>query len=53
VAIGAHTYDTAMVLFARINVADAAALSLGQYRCVFESGYRKVEWAVLNYLSKG
>jgi hypothetical protein len=28
-------------------LADAAAFSVGQYRRVFESGYRRFEWAVL------
>jgi hypothetical protein len=28
-------------------LADAAAFSLGQYGSMFESGYRRVEWAVL------
>jgi hypothetical protein len=29
-------------------LADAAAFSVGQYRGVFESGYREVEWTVLS-----
>ena len=41
------TYRGSMVVFACIYLADAAAFILGQYRGVFESGYRKVEWAVL------
>jgi hypothetical protein len=36
-------------LFERIDLADAAAFSVGQHCGVFESVYRKVEWAVLIY----
>jgi hypothetical protein len=32
-------------------LADAAAFSVGQYRGVFESGYREVEWTVLSFRS--
>jgi len=36
-----------LVVFTCFYLADAAAFSVGQYRGVFESGYRRVEWAVL------
>ena len=45
--IRAHTHGASVVLFARIYLADAAALSVGRYCSVFESVYREVEWAVL------
>ncbi len=47
--IRAHTHGASVVLFARIYVVDVAAFSVGRYRGVFESGYRKVEWAVLSF----
>ncbi len=46
--IRAHTHGASVVLFAGIYLADAAAFSVGRYCGVFESGYRKVEWAVLS-----
>ena len=48
-AISAHTHCTSVVVFACLYLADGAAFILGQYRGVFESVYRKVEWAVLIY----
>ena len=47
VVIGAVDHRTTLVVFTCFYLADAAAFILGQYRGVFESGYRKVEWAVL------
>jgi hypothetical protein len=47
VVIGAVDHRTAVVVFTCFYLADAAAFSVGQYRGVFESGYRRVEWAVL------
>ncbi len=46
--IGAIDHRTAVVVFACFYLADAPAFSVGQYRGVFESGYRRVEWAVLS-----
>jgi hypothetical protein len=41
-------YRASVAIFACFYLADAAAFSVGQYRGVFESGYRRVEWAVLS-----
>ena len=48
-AISADTHFASVALFPLIDLADAAAFSVGQYCGVFESVYREVEWAVLIY----
>ncbi len=36
-----------MIVLTCFYLADGAAFSLGQYRGLFESNYRAIEWAVL------
>ena len=50
--VSTHTHGASVVLFAGIYLVDAAAFSLGQYRSVFESVYREVEWAVLSIFAQ-